>query len=138
MESSNLGLASKPKNAKNNFQKIRKIFLSVTFGVVTVYLLLPRGELGNHSIIRSFVVPPKLSQYDDVNWYFEKYLILTYGENWEDKTSIPIRRQELLSLVANDFGILNLSLGLLCAVFFGSVVAFLVYKFGFKTSKNIS
>jgi hypothetical protein len=123
---------------KNNFQKTAKLFLSTTCGAATIYLLLPRGELGNHSIIRSFVAPPKLSKYDDVDWNFEKYLRLMYGPNWEDKTSIPIRRQELFSLVANDFGILNLSLGLFCAVFFGSVIAFLVYKFEFKKPKNIS
>ncbi len=125
--------------AKYNFKKIRRLFLSIASGVVTAYLFLPRVEIGNHSIIRSFIAPPKLSKYPDgVSWQFEKYLRNVYGLNWEDKTLYSLPRKEVFILVASDFGILNLSLGLLGSVFFGSIVAFLVYKFGFKKPKSIS
>jgi len=124
---------------KYSFKKIRRVLLSIACGVVTTYLFLPRVEIGNHSIIRSFVVPPKLSKYPDgVSWQFEKYLRNVYGLNWEDKTSYSIPRKELFILIASDFGILNRSLGLLGSVFFGSIVAFLVYKFGFKRPKSVS
>ena len=121
---------------KLNLQKIKALLISASCGVLSVYLLLPRHELENHSILRSLVASPKLRLFPDgVSSGYEKYMRSTYGSDWKELTSI-MPRQRVISLVEDDLGVFNFNLGVIWVLFLGFIVTLLIYRFGFKSRRK--
>lgn len=117
---------------KLNPQKIKALLISGSCGILSIYLLLPRFKLENHSIFRSLVAPPKLRLFpDDGSNNYEKYMRSLYGANWKKLTSI-MPRQRVVSLVKDDLGVFNFNLGVIWVLFLGFMVTLLIYCFGFK------
>lgn len=121
---------------KLNLQKIKALLISTSCGILSIYLLLPRRELENHSILRSLVAPPKLRLFpDEVSSNYEKYMRSLYGANWKKLTSI-LPRQRVVSLIEDDLEVFNFNLGVIWVLFLGFMVTLLIYRFGFKKSKE--
>ena len=121
---------------KLNLQKIKALLISTSCGILAIYLLLPRFELKNHSIFRSLVAPPKLRLFpDDGSSNYGKYMRSLYGANWKKLTTI-MPRQRVVSLVEDDLGIFYINLGVIWVLFLGFMVTLLIYRFGFKKSKE--
>lgn len=111
-------------------QKIKGLLISLSCGVLFVFLLLPRRELMNHSILRSFVVPPARLRFPGED-QFDKYMRQLYGP---EESLLRLRRQDVWSLVVEDFGIPGLDLRAIATIFSGILVSLLVYRIGFKKS----